>query len=494
MKTKAKSLVSLLLAVCMVLTLSLGLTGCGSAKATTPRLRINPENNYWEVSYDEGATWESMGVSATGEAGKDGKDGVNGKDGTNGTNGINGANGKNGVDGINGANGKNGTDGINGTNGTNGLTPTIGEDGYWYIGDVCTNIYAGSSKIITVTFKELGGDRVVKLTAGSRVNFYLPQSSVVSFVNWYADEACTTPFDFNSALNADTVVYSKWTYDEAQLKAEVAELTKTVNFGKANCFGTTNCFGSVYVRVLADDHKYYDGAAGIGNYLKGVFTEKDGVVSVAANSGLRRISYTDPMTVINFASAFSSYYEYILRNGLTLPADIAAQRDLAIKYFNTVDTTAAGYHTHSSGGPFTFPSMGVAVVAMGSLLEQTGTERYTTLIKDAYDHVDSAFYNSGMYLNPFYQLCAKFSWFDKAKLPAVPETPSASDVLSLYAYGIDLAKDYPTQWNAFVESALSDGALNASEAKAFAYHYAYQITEGNVYLGVYGSSRAVVSY
>lgn len=36
MKTKAKSLVSLLLAVCMVLTLSLGLTGCGSAKATTP--------------------------------------------------------------------------------------------------------------------------------------------------------------------------------------------------------------------------------------------------------------------------------------------------------------------------------------------------------------------------------------------------------------------------------------------------------------------------
>ena len=88
MKTKAQSLVSLLLAVCMVLTLSLGLTGCGSAKATTPRLRINPENNYWEVSYDDGSTWESMNVAATGVAGKDGKDGVNGKDGTNGTNGT----------------------------------------------------------------------------------------------------------------------------------------------------------------------------------------------------------------------------------------------------------------------------------------------------------------------------------------------------------------------------------------------------------------------
>lgn len=489
MKTKAKSLVSLLLAVCMVLTLSLGLTGCGSAKATTPRLRINPENNYWEVSYDDGSTWESMNVAATGVAGKDGKDGVNGKDGTNG---INGANGKNGVDGINGADGKNGTDGINGTNGTNGLTPTIGEDGYWYIGDVCTNIYAGSSKIITVTFKELGSEKTVKLPAGSKVNFYFPQSNVGSFLNWYADEACTKLFDFNSALTADTVIYSKWAYDETMTK--VAQLTKSVSFGTASCFGTTACFGSVYVRVLADDHKYYNGAAGIANYLKGVFEEKDGAVSVVSNSGLRNISYTDPMTVINFASAFSSYYEYILRNGLTLPADIAAQRDLAIKYFNTVDTTAAGYHTHSSGGPYTFPSMGVAVVAMGSLLEQTGTERYATLIKDAYDHVDSNFWNSGMYLDPFYQLCAKFSWFDKAKLPAVPETLTTSNVLSLYAYGIDLAKDYPTQWNAFVESALSDGALNANEAKAFAYHYAYQTTEGNVYLGVYGSSRAVVAY
>lgn len=426
-----------------------------------------------------------MGVAATGVAGKDGKDGVNGKDGANG---VDGADGKNGVNGTTGINGK------DGLNGTNGLTPTVGEDGYWYIGDVCTNIYAGSSKIITVTFKELGGERSVKLTAGSRVNFYLPQSSVVSFVNWYADEACTQLFDFNSALTADTVIYSKWSYDEAQVKAEVAELTKTVNFGKASCFGTTACFGSVYVRVLTDDHKYYDGAAGIANYLKGVFEEKDGAVSVAAGSGLRRISYTDAMTVINFASAFSSYYEYILRNGLTLPADIAAQRDLAIKYFNTVDYTAENYHTHTGGGGLSFPSMGVAVVALGSLLEQMGTERYETLIKDAYDHVDSRFYNSGMYLNPFYQLCAKFSWFDKAKLPTVPETLAVSDVLSLYAYGINLAKDYPTQWNAFVESALSDNTLSASEAKAFAYHYAYQITDGDVYLGVYGSSRAVVPY
>ena len=32
----------------------------------TPQLRINEETNLWEVSYDDGATWESLGVKATG--------------------------------------------------------------------------------------------------------------------------------------------------------------------------------------------------------------------------------------------------------------------------------------------------------------------------------------------------------------------------------------------------------------------------------------------
>ena len=42
--------------------------------------------------------------------------------------------------------------------------------------------------------------------------------------------------------------------------------------------------------------------------------------------------------------------------------------------------------------------------------------------------------------------------------------------------------------------ALSDNALDASEAKAFTYHYAYQITGGKVDLGAYGNSRAIVDY
>ncbi|MBE6596970.1 MAG: hypothetical protein E7641_04785, partial [Ruminococcaceae bacterium] len=110
------------------------------------RLRINSESNEWEVSYDDGEHWTSLGVKATGA---DGQDGANGSNGTNGTNGTNGVDGKTprlrinsesnewevsyddgehwtslgvkatGADGQDGANGSNG---INGTNGDDGAT------------------------------------------------------------------------------------------------------------------------------------------------------------------------------------------------------------------------------------------------------------------------------------------------------------------------------------------------------------------------------------
>lgn len=42
------------------------------ANAVTPQLRINATSNEWEVSLDEGKTWQTTGVKATGEKGKDG--------------------------------------------------------------------------------------------------------------------------------------------------------------------------------------------------------------------------------------------------------------------------------------------------------------------------------------------------------------------------------------------------------------------------------------
>ena len=48
------------------------------------KLRVNPATNEWEVSYDGGTTWKSLGVKATGEDGKDGRDGRTPSVGPNG--------------------------------------------------------------------------------------------------------------------------------------------------------------------------------------------------------------------------------------------------------------------------------------------------------------------------------------------------------------------------------------------------------------------------
>ena len=67
-----------------------GVNGTDGKDGITPQLKI--ENDYWYISYDNGASWTQLG-KATGE---------NGKDGQNGTNGINGVDGANGTDGKDG--------------------------------------------------------------------------------------------------------------------------------------------------------------------------------------------------------------------------------------------------------------------------------------------------------------------------------------------------------------------------------------------------------
>ena len=136
------------------------------------KLRVNPDTNEWEVSYDSGTTWKSLGVKATGEDGKDGRDGRTPSVGPNGnwwigsmdtgvkavgTDGRDGVDGKNGADGLTPAIGENGnwwigdTDtgvkagGADGKDGTDGLTPTIGENGNWWIGDTDTGVKAAAA-------------------------------------------------------------------------------------------------------------------------------------------------------------------------------------------------------------------------------------------------------------------------------------------------------------------------------------------------------------
>lgn len=67
-----------------------GTNGKDGKDGVTPQLKI--ENDYWFVSYDNGATWVQLG-KATGEDGKDGQDGNDGADGSDGADGEDGKDG-----------------------------------------------------------------------------------------------------------------------------------------------------------------------------------------------------------------------------------------------------------------------------------------------------------------------------------------------------------------------------------------------------------------
>lgn len=175
-----------------------GDNGAAGQDGVTPQLKVG-EDNCWYVSYDNGQTWTSLNVKATGdkgdtgekgetglipyigdngnwwlgdadtgvqasvkgdtgEAGSDGKDGAKGDAGVSGTDGKNGADGI-GIDKINiNENGEliinltNGTainlgkvTGDDGKDGEDGLTPYIGDNGNWWIGDKDTGVQAEAS-------------------------------------------------------------------------------------------------------------------------------------------------------------------------------------------------------------------------------------------------------------------------------------------------------------------------------------------------------------
>ena len=77
-----------------------GAKGDKGETGITPQLKIG-KDNLWQVSYDNGATWVSLGVKATGATGKDGAD---------------------------------------------GLTPYIGENGNWWLGNTDTGVSAKGPK------------------------------------------------------------------------------------------------------------------------------------------------------------------------------------------------------------------------------------------------------------------------------------------------------------------------------------------------------------
>ena len=109
------------------------------------KLRVNPATNEWEVSYDSGTTWKSLGVKATGEDGKDGRDGRTPSVGPNGNGWIGSMDTGVKAAGTDVRDGTDGKHGVDGKNGTDGLTPVIGENGNWWIGDTDTGVKAGGA-------------------------------------------------------------------------------------------------------------------------------------------------------------------------------------------------------------------------------------------------------------------------------------------------------------------------------------------------------------
>ncbi|MBQ8504880.1 MAG: hypothetical protein IJ492_01325, partial [Clostridia bacterium] len=130
-----------------------GPAGENGINGTTPQLRIG-EDNYWYVSYDNGTTWTSLGVKATGSNGAQGTPGKGiasilktNTDGFVDTYTITYTDGTTTTftvtNGKDGQNGEQGIQGIQGVPGIDGHTPVITiQGGYWYIDGVNTNVLA----------------------------------------------------------------------------------------------------------------------------------------------------------------------------------------------------------------------------------------------------------------------------------------------------------------------------------------------------------------
>ena len=106
-------------------TLTAGWFDPATAGGVTPQLKIG-EDNLWYVSYDNGTTWISLGVKATGDKGDTGATGAKGDKGDTGATGAQGEKGDKGDKGDTGATGEKGDKGDKGDTGAagkDGVTP-----------------------------------------------------------------------------------------------------------------------------------------------------------------------------------------------------------------------------------------------------------------------------------------------------------------------------------------------------------------------------------
>ena len=169
-----------------------GETGTNGVDGVSPKLQINTTTNMWEISYDDGKTWISLNVKATGS------------DGTNGTNGVDGVSPKLQINTttnmweISYDDGKTWTSlnvkatGSNGTNGVNGLSayelftkynPTYNKTESEWLED----LVAGQLHVINITIDGNGGnvaDSNIITKSNSYISVDIPTKNGYDFVGW----------------------------------------------------------------------------------------------------------------------------------------------------------------------------------------------------------------------------------------------------------------------------------------------------------------------
>ena len=178
----------------LLLLMVASLTSC-STQASVDALVEKKVQEYIEAHREElkGDKGDTGMQGIQGVAGKDGKDGEDGLDGRDGINGIKGKDGKDGRNGLHGVDGKDGKDGIDGrdgkdgrdgVDGKDGLTPYIGANGNWWIGEEDTGTIA-KAQIDVVNQYYTWTDSVITIDSQSYFKLNEKYSNVLDFSECY---------------------------------------------------------------------------------------------------------------------------------------------------------------------------------------------------------------------------------------------------------------------------------------------------------------------
>ena len=167
-----------------------------------------------------------------GDTGAQGEKGDKGDTGAQGEKGDKGDKGDTGETGPQGPKGDKGDTGTPGTDGTDGLTPCIGENGNWWIGDTDTGVKASgddathANEKCTVTFVLNGGvlpegySTTMTVDYGSTMVLPIPTNEYASiFEGWYTGSTINDGQFFNySPICTNITLTARWAYTLADIE------------------------------------------------------------------------------------------------------------------------------------------------------------------------------------------------------------------------------------------------------------------------------------